>query len=169
MVQTNPTAPRLAPANVRGLATTRRTGRDRCWIVSRGGRTARSPLSLGHGLSRDRVTKMWVLMWEQTRQPRGNASPSNRLQPGTGGGRGIRTPDTLSGTTVFKTAAINHSAIPPVRFLNFSGSARPSVTVEAETRGRVRITPDTAPYEFSRISGVHRHNRKAAKARSREG
>jgi len=31
-----------------------------------------------------------------------------------GGGRGIRTPDTLSGTAVFKTAAINHSAIPPV-------------------------------------------------------
>ena len=30
-----------------------------------------------------------------------------------GGGRGIRTPDTLSGTTVFKTAAINRSAIPP--------------------------------------------------------
>ncbi len=31
-----------------------------------------------------------------------------------GGGRGIRTPDTLSGTAVFKTAAINHSAIPPL-------------------------------------------------------
>ena len=30
-----------------------------------------------------------------------------------GGGRGIRTPDTLSSTAVFKTAAINHSAIPP--------------------------------------------------------
>ena len=30
-----------------------------------------------------------------------------------GGGRGIRTPETLSGSTVFKTAAINHSAIPP--------------------------------------------------------
>src|SRR5688572_15256364 len=30
-----------------------------------------------------------------------------------GGGRGIRTPDTLSGTAVFKTAAINRSAIPP--------------------------------------------------------
>jgi hypothetical protein len=30
-----------------------------------------------------------------------------------GGGRGIRTPDTVSRTAVFKTAAINHSAIPP--------------------------------------------------------
>ena len=32
---------------------------------------------------------------------------------GVGGGRGIRTPDTVSRTAVFKTAAINHSAIPP--------------------------------------------------------
>ncbi len=31
----------------------------------------------------------------------------------TGGGRGIRTPGTLSGTTVFKTAGINRSPIPP--------------------------------------------------------
>jgi hypothetical protein len=32
-----------------------------------------------------------------------------------GGGRGIRTPGTLSGTTVFKTAGINRSPIPPRR------------------------------------------------------
>src|SRR5207248_3908089 len=31
----------------------------------------------------------------------------------TGGGRGIRTPDTLSGIAVFKTACFNHSHIPP--------------------------------------------------------
>ncbi len=30
-----------------------------------------------------------------------------------GGGRGIRTPGPV-GSTVFKTAALNHSAIPPV-------------------------------------------------------
>ena len=30
-----------------------------------------------------------------------------------GGGRGIRTPGTLSGTAVFKTACFNHSHIPP--------------------------------------------------------
>jgi hypothetical protein len=30
-----------------------------------------------------------------------------------GGGRGIRTPDTLSGIAVFKTAGINRSPIPP--------------------------------------------------------
>jgi hypothetical protein len=33
--------------------------------------------------------------------------------PSYGGGRGIRTPGTLPGTAVFKTAAIDHSAIPP--------------------------------------------------------
>ncbi len=32
-----------------------------------------------------------------------------------GGGRGIRTPGTLSSSTVFKTAALNHSTIPPHR------------------------------------------------------
>ena len=30
-----------------------------------------------------------------------------------GGGRGIRTPGALSGTTVFKTAGFNRSPIPP--------------------------------------------------------
>jgi hypothetical protein len=30
-----------------------------------------------------------------------------------GGGRGIRTPGTVSRTVVFKTTAIDHSAIPP--------------------------------------------------------
>src|SRR5688572_11094873 len=39
--------------------------------------------------------------------------PSHGSRAKVGGGRGIRTPDTLSGTTVFKTVAINHSAIPP--------------------------------------------------------
>ena len=30
-----------------------------------------------------------------------------------GGGRGIRTPERVTPLTVFKTAAFNHSAIPP--------------------------------------------------------
>ena len=34
-----------------------------------------------------------------------------------GGGRGIRTPGTLPGSVVFKTTAIDHSAIPPRRNL----------------------------------------------------
>ncbi len=37
----------------------------------------------------------------------------NCLGSGNGGGRGIRTPGTLTGTTVFKTAGINRSPIPP--------------------------------------------------------
>jgi hypothetical protein len=36
-------------------------------------------------------------------------------QAGFGGERGIRTPGALAGTTVFKTAAIDHSAISPWR------------------------------------------------------
>ena len=35
-----------------------------------------------------------------------------------GGGRGIRTPGTVSGTAVFKTARFNHSRIPPRRARN---------------------------------------------------
>ena len=41
--------------------------------------------------------------------------PAAARATATGGGRGIRTPGTLSGSTVFKTAALNHSAIPPRR------------------------------------------------------
>jgi hypothetical protein len=36
-------------------------------------------------------------------------------QRASGGGRGIRTPGTVSGAVVFKTTAIDHSAIPPRR------------------------------------------------------
>ena len=44
-----------------------------------------------------------------------------------GGGRGIRTPGTLPGTAVFKTAAIAHSAIPPRRALpSVPGTLAPS-------------------------------------------
>ena len=40
--------------------------------------------------------------------------PYSSLRRGVcGGGRGIRTPGTLSGPTVFKTAAFDRSAIPP--------------------------------------------------------
>jgi hypothetical protein len=44
------------------------------------------------------------------RQKSENNSPRCKLD---GGGRGIRTPGTLSGTTVFKTVCFNHSHIPP--------------------------------------------------------
>jgi hypothetical protein len=39
-----------------------------------------------------------------------------------GGGGGIRTPETLSGLTVFKTAAFNRSATPPL--LSLTGNGR---------------------------------------------
>ena len=39
--------------------------------------------------------------------------PISPLESIFGGERGIRTPDTLSGTSVFKTDAINHSASSP--------------------------------------------------------
>ncbi len=45
-----------------------------------------------------------------------------------GGERGIRTPGTLAGTTVFKTAAFDHSAISPGAkvdsFFNFSNTLK---------------------------------------------
>ena len=42
-----------------------------------------------------------------------NPFNQNDLQGMSGGGTGIRTQETLSRLTVFKTAAFNHSAIPP--------------------------------------------------------
>jgi hypothetical protein len=39
-----------------------------------------------------------------------------------GGGGGIRTPVTLSGQTVFKTAGFNHSPTPPFLILTYSVS-----------------------------------------------
>src|SRR3954454_17496274 len=45
-------------------------------------------------------------------------SPGCRLR---GGGRGIRTPGTLSGTAVFKTACFNRSHIPPLPILAVEG------------------------------------------------
>src|SRR6266487_2175028 len=51
-----------------------------------------------------------------------------------GGGRGIRTPGTLPGTVVFKTTAIDHSAIPPAfasvhHSAGFGGQARGGASV----------------------------------------
>ena len=52
----------------------------------------------------------------QRREPRRTGNrlpPANPATGRDGGGRGIRTPGTLSGSAVFKTAAIDRSAIPP--------------------------------------------------------
>src|SRR6266852_1984795 len=47
-----------------------------------------------------------------------------------GGGRGIRTPERVTPLTVFKTAAFNHSAIPPLFILPDFALAR-DVSVDA--------------------------------------
>jgi hypothetical protein len=50
--------------------------------------------------------------------PNGRGAFRETMELGrTGGGRGIRTPEPLSGLTVFKTAGFNHSPIPPSAFL----------------------------------------------------
>src|SRR3954469_14274590 len=52
------------------------------------------------------------------------------------GGRGIRTPGTVSRPTVFKTAALNHSAIPPLDRIaeTFTRTLRPK-TLRHASRG----------------------------------
>ena len=51
----------------------------------------------------------------------------------TGGGRGIRTPGTLPGSVVFKTTAIDHSAIPPRRL-------QASIRARQAHRGRITVS-----------------------------
>jgi hypothetical protein len=46
-------------------------------------------------------------------KPQLEAKPDSLVCRLSGGGRGIRTPDTLSGITVFKTVCFNRSHIPP--------------------------------------------------------
>ena len=46
-----------------------------------------------------------------------NLSNSKGTQPFSGGGGGIRTPETLSSLTVFKTAGFNRSPTPPLSIL----------------------------------------------------
>ena len=84
-------------------------------------------------------------------------APTSKRAKG-GGGRGIRTPGTLPGTVVFKTTAIDHSAIPPRRDSGhnsrFSRERRPhhpvSVTVTV-TNGTARDDRGPArPYDSAR-------------------
>ncbi len=52
------------------------------------------------------------------------------LLPGmAGGGRGIRTPVPVARKAIFKTAALNHSAIPPQNILPVTPSARKSMVL----------------------------------------
>ncbi len=51
-------------------------------------------------------------------KPFGSAMNSYAAAAYSGGGGGIRTPETLTGLTVFKTAAFNHSATPPLLIID---------------------------------------------------
>jgi hypothetical protein len=71
-----------------------------------------------------------------------------------GGGRGIRTPGTVSGPTVFKTAAIDHSAIPPRRGWRSHSSSGPAVS---DYRHLQRAADATRAPRRPRFSGIARH------------
>jgi hypothetical protein len=63
----------------------------------------------------------------------------------TGGGRGIRTPERLPTLTVFKTAAFNHSAIPPIsKYLIPQGF----INTAATDRARLFATVTICQYPF---------------------
>src|SRR5215203_2089818 len=53
-------------------------------------------------------------MWDQLTSGDNKLYSFNNLLEIDGGERGIRTPGTVSSTAVFKTAALNHSAISPI-------------------------------------------------------
>src|SRR5712691_10081694 len=73
------------------------------WRIPRKKPTARTERnSIMHSMCRERFETR-QLYWDEL------GAPSIEY----GGGRGIRTPGTLSGTAVFKTACFNHSHIPP--------------------------------------------------------
>ena len=55
--------------------------------------------------------RIQVPAWKRITPERARYSPWVSIG---GGGGGIRTPETLPGLTVFKTAAFNHSATPPL-------------------------------------------------------
>jgi hypothetical protein len=88
-----------------------------CWIAARAeGAPADSH---GVGTSGDLFSRRYPerffrsLRRLRRRIPRLQNGPKITLARGGGGGRGIRTPGRLAPTTVFKTVAINRSAIPP--------------------------------------------------------
>src|ERR1700719_2035316 len=61
-----------------------------------------------------------------------------------GGGRGIRTPGTVSGSVVFKTTAIDHSAIPPRRHV--VGHPRSSRAIRRQASP---VSPAVPPERYS--------------------
>ena len=59
---------------------------------------------------------LWDIPWHTSGLGHLKSFIMKYLEKFHGGGRGIRTPETLASPAVFKTAAFNHSAIPPSIF-----------------------------------------------------
>src|ERR1019366_388132 len=57
-----------------------------------------------------------------------------------GGGGGIRTPETLSGLTVFKTAGFNHSPTPPLLSLTGIGQCSKKKVTRKKTGPQLKST-----------------------------
>jgi hypothetical protein len=68
-----------------------------------------------------------------------------------GGGRGIRTPGTVSRTVVFKTTAIDRSAIPPQKAVTVVGSPRLRPSLLISHFGSITSRP---PMKGRKASGI---------------
>jgi hypothetical protein len=75
-----------------------------------------------------------VPWFEEARSEKLTLLPSRQFMNGIGGGRGIRTPESLSTLTVFKTGAFNHSAIPPLTMLADASAPWPAFPACPENR-----------------------------------
>jgi hypothetical protein len=97
----------------------RRAGRSHSGRIRLGARLCSNPIHSEAGLlvattgAYDEPEVRKSAAREATRARRSSTEHTNSRK--FGGGRGIRTPGTLPGSVVFKTTAIDHSAIPPRR------------------------------------------------------
>src|SRR6185436_3969314 len=86
-----------------------------------------------------------------------------------GGGRGIRTPGTLPGTVVFKTTAIDHSAIPPA-FASVYHGACFGAQAASKTTENPEVSSKDATNHPASVAGIVLHqpvdDREQARARS---
>ena len=97
---------------------------------------------------------------EEEGPPRRPTLPPSRSQIGDfprdpGGGRGIRTPGTLPGTVVFKTTAIDHSAIPPRRKTRLNSPVCSKLTARNPSCVTVSVTNTTIRDDTRRRDRTH--------------
>jgi hypothetical protein len=83
--------------------------------------------------------------WAEFASLAGNISRNSLQRRLRGGGRGIRTPGTVSRTSVFKTDCFNHSHIPPPG--NASGSISVYTAAEACTVSPGRFSNTLSAYQ----------------------